>query len=393
MSANAYQRESGRWCVRWKWRGSSGRITCDDEQEAESLADEIRGAHKAGHNEPVRRHRACHPAEGPPSLNVVIADYLESLERRGRAPSTIYAMRNMLATLLQYLRTIRPRGRLVPELLSESCIEGYVDWNRGRDLRESTVYRYTATVEAFWAWAHQRDRWATWVPAPRSAELPPPVPEEIRALTWPQIDRAIALCSDIPRLNPWIAPGLIVARFSGLRLGQMWRLIWEDVVGLGTDAPELVIRPPLGKSRREKIGRRIPLSQPFADWLRERRQPTGYIVAPEMRREWKTGDRLALPSGRPLHRVWMKAGIDPELVARRPFHIIRKAFETEMTRRRATGLAVDFLLGHAPRGVGSSIYLDLGWGLRDQVLEAVALIPAIGAADDLSRARARKGRG
>lgn len=387
MSAQATRRDNGSWCVRWKFKGLEGRIACDDEEEAASLAREIRKAHRQGHNQPVQRLRGLRPAAPPPSLVDVVEDYISAQLRRGRARGTVECLRATLGQFLRFIReTVRPQGQIVPALLSERLLEDYVDWQRrrtsrhGAPLGERTLYRYLRIVEAFWEWAAKRERWESWVPRARSIELEPPIVEEVVALTWAQIDNAILAC---PALHApdWVPDLLTVGRFTGLRHGQIWRIEWTDVQ-LGGDVPQLKIRAQLGKSRRERQeARTIPIAPAFAEWLRERRRAEGFIVAPDITA------RTGLKHSKPVGRVWRKSGVPEELFSRRPVHALRRAFETELTRRGATGLAIDLLLGHSPRGTGPGTYLDKSWGLFEQAIEAVSLIPPIGEAHDLGRQR------
>lgn len=390
MSAKATRRpDNGNWCVRWKFKGLEGRIACEDEDEALSLEREIERAHKQGHNQPVTRLRGLRPAAPPPSLVDVVDDYVSAQLRRGRARGTVEHLRTTLAQFLGFIReTVRPQGQIVPALLSERLLEDYVDWQRrrisrhGAPLGERSLYRYLRTVEAFWEWAAKRERWESWVPRARSIELEAPIVEEVVALTWAQIDNAIHVCPSI-HAPGWVADLITVGRFTGLRHGQIWRIEWTDLQ-LGGDVPDLKIRAQLGKSRRERQeARTIPIAPAFADWLRARRRADGYIVAPEI------AARDGLKHSKPVGRVWRKSGVPEALYARRPVHALRRAFETEMTRRGATGLAIDFLLGHSPRGTGPGTYLDKTWGLYEQAVEAVSLIPPIGEAHDLGRQRRR----
>jgi hypothetical protein len=131
----------------------------------------------------------------------------------------------------------------------------------------------------------------------------------------------------------------IVMRYTGLRVGQVMRLRWDDV---DLEASTLRIRPELGKSRAESVGRTVPISahlvREMAGWgLRE-----GWLI-PSFR---QPGPRERTFRARDLGRAWERAGVRAEVWQGRPDHAFRKGFRSELRRAGGDSEAVEYLLGH-----------------------------------------------
>lgn len=317
-------------------------------------------------------------------MSAVAFAYLEARARAGKSRETIRHNRSVLQTLLRFIReTRRPRGELVPGLLSEELLDRFVDWLRDKGRSDATIFRYTRLVEQWWAWAATRDAFRAFVPPPTTLDMSPPLPKPVRSVDWAQVDAAIAVALE-RSAAPWVAEVLTVARATGLRWKQIWHMAWPQFT-LGGDVAWWQMPPELGKTRTEKgAARVVPLAPWFADWLRERRRAEGYVVQPERVRPPVT-EQVRVHRF-PLHRAWRLAGVDEELTRRRPLHVCRRAMETGLTMAGAERIAIDYLLGHDLGGIGANAYLDPN-GLRPKLLAAVGMIPPVGQASDIGWAR------
>lgn len=315
-----------------------------------------------------------------PSLELMMNTYLEVRAIRGGKDRTI---RMLMASLNKFsIWVIDTAGRedaealrILDEEFGEDALYAYAGW-AGRDkdeggggLAPSSVSQYGTRARQFWEWAARR--WRTVVPpAPEFAmEMPR---EEVVAPTWEQMDQLVATAwAKSPR---WVGQLYTIARFTGLRSGQIARLRWSD---FDFEAATLRIRPELGKSRQERAGRTVPVSQhlltEMAGWgVRE-----GRILAGEVRHST-------------LRSCCRKAGLPDELWAGRPAHLMRRGFFTGLVMLGADVWAAERLLGHAVATGESAVaasYLD-----RDQLIQrlrpAVDLVPPLGGAvSDLDAAR------
>ncbi len=296
------------------------------------------------------------------------------------APSTGRVLVIVINLFVDYLRTKHARGTLTPARMTRANVEGFYVylkservWGRGEvkhtGIGDLTAYHHTSKVIGAWRWLHQRNpqHFAPPVdlgmPAPRPALRP-------RRHTWEECDRVIALAG-----VEWHRRLMVACRFTGLRVGQVMRLLWSDVdVGAAT----LTIRPELGKSRAEQAGRTVPIAPAFAAELAGWGKREGFLVThPGKKRKVKY---------EPFQDYW--EAVAPEVV--QPFHGFRKAFEQELRRAKVEGDVRDLLVGHAQgraRG-GDTDATYIGEDpLMPEAREAVALIPPIGQSVEAGVAR------
>jgi integrase len=224
---------------------------------------------------------------------------------------------------------------------------------------------------------------------PLRLQLPLPPSTPVRAPTFVQLDELLEELqrpragTGSPRAS-WHVRVALVMRYTGLRVGQVVRLRWEDV---RFEERTLVIRGELGKTRAERRGRVVPLSEHLLEAMAGWGVRQGDLFPPSL---------VRLRSDRPeaaemtwahvensvrlgMRKAWARTSVPPEIWTGRPDHAFRKALRTELIARGAAPWAVDRLLGHAGRSTGDLEY-TAEWGVQEALREAVALIPAVGRA-------------
>lgn len=319
-----------------------------------------------------------------PSIELMMNTYLEVRALRGARDGTIRALMSALNKFSVWL--IAASGREDAEALQviyedhgEDALFAYAGWaGRSKDdggggLTPGSVLQYGTRARQFWEWAARR--WRSVVPPAPEFSMDVPK-EEVVAPTWAQMDQLVTTAWAVSPY--WVGRLYTIARFTGLRSGQIARLRWDD---FNFDAATLRVRPELGKSRQERAGRTVPVSrhllQEMSGWgLRE-----GLFITTKV-------------THAVLHRCCRKAGLPKELWENRPAHLMRRGFLTGLVLLGADVWAVERLLGHAVASGESAVaaaYLD-----RDQLVErmrpAVDLVPPIGGGkSDISAARKARG--
>ncbi|MCC7537484.1 MAG: site-specific integrase [Deltaproteobacteria bacterium] len=206
------------------------------------------------------------------------------------------------------------------------------------------------------------------VPAIKWLKVPDP---EFDFLTFEEADRLIAAPGDYSAM-------ITVAARTGLRLGELLALRWDDV---DLTAGRLVVRRAVsrGKIGTPKSGksREVPLSAEALRALRSHRHLRGELVFCA-----KDGSMLAKGETKwPLWSACRKAGL-----RRIGWHVLRHTFASHLTMRGAPIKAVQELLGHSTIEMtmryahlspdarrDAVLLLDLGHGktVAKQVPEAV----------------------
>lgn len=325
-----------------------------------------------------------------PRLYVGIAAAVKELQvsRKSRTVDGYVSVAGLFAVWLQ-----RELGR-EPTVadLTKSALYGY-HHHVAVVRRKSVAYANMSVTRLLKVWkilADHTDYAGIVARPPWALELPGiPGAGRVFAATWEELDSVIQLLS-----NPWHRKVACIARYTGLRSGQVVRLRREDfdVSGL-----LLTVRGELGKTRHERQGRVVPFSEHLladAAWL-PGRQP-GPLFPPEevldtrmalavqaFRR--KNGSRTlpvshlnvgtSFTNG--MRRAWERSGLDQRLFARRPGHAFRIGFRTNLVASGADRFAIDFLLGHQSNGSTGDHRYTASWAVREEVVEAVALIPRL----------------
>lgn len=280
------------------------------------------------------------------------------------APNTVLHIARTLDMFERWVLDLYPGAP--PALLSKRLMLDFrihllTPGRRARGRAASTIANYLSHVCGMWRWAFDEEGWEGLIPVPRVPRLPAPVGRAPVAPTWAEMDAAIAAAEgSVQQLA-------VLLRFTGLRVEQAASLTWEDV---DLERGRLEIRGELGKSRRERAGRRVPLSPHLVEILRTWHQLAG-------RGEHLVTGLERTPAGRQrqlraMGRAWKAAEVRPAVWQQRPHHAFRKGWVTELARAGADREAVEILVGHS-RGV-RDFYADPE-GLP--LVEAVALIPPL----------------
>ena len=144
---------------------------------------------------------------------------------------------------------------LTRPLIADFCSHLRETGRHGRPRADLTVIKIKEVVELAWIWAYDDERFEQHVPRPRRfKEIKRPAPKETKAATELELRRVIAAIGS----TQWQRNLAVLLAFTGLRVNQAMRLKWPDFdFGRG----ELRIRPELGKSRQERRGRHVPISE------------------------------------------------------------------------------------------------------------------------------------
>lgn len=379
MASREKRPETGKHTVRWRdlRPGPDGhraqhRRSCPDAATAARLQREIDAAHALG-----REYVA--PVDLATSIDLIVEAYLDDCERTLQ-PGTIRLKRNACDLFVRWLRIERPRGTLHPDLLSGDRLAEFHGWLmrdrdwRGKPVGALTAGQYVKIVGCAWEWAFESERYGGEVPRPRKISLPDVYPRlQPCAPTWAQMDQAIEACGD-----RWWRRLYILLRFTGLRRGQGMRLLWSDV---DLERAELRVRGELGKSHAERAGRTVPISQYLVAELSTWGRREGFLV------EGPPGRKLMYDS---IRKSWDQVLGLHEDVRRQPCHAFRKGFVSGLSAARVPEPTIKALVGH-DLGTTGGIYTAAEVRF-ESMRAAVALIPALGAAQSasLDEVRARR---
>lgn len=322
------------WQIRWvqpdgTWASRGGFRT---RSAAAATAREI--------DECVASGRRWEPRDARPAsdLRLIGAAYIQDCARRLQAV-TVRGYARTIESYLQWLPSLSPSNLSRPRLLE------YYDHlcatparaggaTLGRPRAASTPVKRLSELHTWWTWAHDEDeRWPGAVAAPRDLRLTMPAQPRVVAPTWAEMDAAVAASVGPHRRVA------ILLRFTGLRIQQVMRLRWDDV---DLDARTLRIRPELGKSRAERVGRVVPLSAHLVAELAGWGVRDGWVV-PTHR---QPGPRERVYRSREMRAAWERAGVRPEVWDGRPDHAFRKGFRSGLKRLGGDSEAIEYLLGH-----------------------------------------------
>lgn len=356
----SYRRRSGRIQVRWRdLAGAQRSHTVPNLRTARQVIREIEESLALGYDWAPVDLRAA------PSLDEIFAAWLADRARLWR-PRThqqnAIAVRLFTAWLKRGART----RRLMAERLSREALLGFYDHMCGeRENSALSAGQRVRMIHRAWRWAFDHDIYGDLVPRPRTIELPEATAELApRAPTWALCDAVIHEAS-VSRA-PWYGRFFTVMRFTGLRKMQVMRLRWADV---DRAHALLTIRPELGKSRKERRGRVVPIAPHLMNTMAGWNTGSGFVIE-------KPG-RTRRPDNETLRRFWIRAGMPAETL-RQPCHAMRKALVSELTRRGVADRVIKALIGHT-QGTTGDVYRD-PVSLMPAMRAAVALMPPIGQA-------------
>jgi len=364
MSAWIEKRKTGAITVRYKFRGNWGRVKAETLKDARKLQAEIAACHARGIEWRPRLDHSLNPR-----LSEVCSAYLAEFELSKRS-NTLKGWRQSLTLFLRYLRTVKPRGRLDPGLLSKARIVGFFRWMlKERGVSPATARTRAIHASMLWEWSAASEEFGEVVPRYVRAPLPAqPAPEITRAPSWAHCDEAIKVATTCGRpLADYQARLMILCRFTGVRVAQALGFRWDD---FDLDAHTLRIRGELGKTRNERRGRVVPISPHLSAIMAGWGRREGWIV--EYPTRGATGHSTPTAGVR---KHWAASGVPAELWKGRPVHAFRKAFASELIQRGAERFAVEILCGRTT-GI-QDVYVDPGF-LWESMVGAVALIPPLG---------------
>lgn len=384
-------KRGGKYLVRWRTlardpktgKRSERAWTCDTKKNAEALVRDIEAERARGRDWSA-------PANDPDPL---ITEAMKAYANDLKASSAKSTVTKAIYSLAHFARWLAPKHRnaklsvLSRALLAEyyNGLDEYVPGptsKRGlhrakapgpkppRKYAEGSRQNRVNAVLGLWRWCADQSEYPKCPRPPVKFKMQPRTVEPVVAPTWVEID---ALVKELQRIPSKGKPSTVlyrvavILRYTGLRVGQALRLEWRDV---RLDWGLLTVRGELGKSKKEKAGRIIPIADGLCDemarWEGDR---AGRIVPGKaspsscskgMRQAWA--------------RVIARGEARAEAVEGQPDHSFRQAFMTELKARGADDEAVKFLVGHSFDGPRDAYVGDFGLGLR----ETVAKIPRIG---------------
>ena len=348
--------KSGKFQVRWRAPdGTQKGRTVKTHATAKKLQKEVEEASGLG--------KFWEPEQLRPELDIrtLHREFLTH-ESRMLAPSTLRRYTMILELWERWL--LNNYGSPLPvNLLTRRIISSYYEWlgyngRFGNPRSQQTCRKHVKAIEKMWEWAADDDLYYEKVPRVRKLKMPTPIHSASRSPTWDEMDAAI---NKLPSSNHRRI--VIILRFTGLRWGQALGLKWSDI-----DIPKgtLHVRGELGKTRKEKVGRTIPLSPFLVPHLTTWERESDFIIPPYKTRGYENGSR------RRMIIAWKAAQVGPDVWKQRPHHSFRKGFIAGLKRLRADDEAVQYLVGH-DRGVRGH-YIDAS-GLP--LVEAISLIPKL----------------
>jgi integrase len=295
--------------------------------------------------------------------------YIEDLERKGRKKSTVEAVRAALRTHLE--PTFQTKG--ISSITYEDVAD-LVKSMRQKGLSPKTIQNYIGTLKTLYKFAmHPRRRWAMANPAEGIELDGVPRYQGIRYLNPDEVELLVA--NAIPgRFQELDATMYRTAAMTGLRLGELCALRWEDVdwSASAVRVQRNLVLGEIGSPKSRRSVRSVPMADPVAADLERHFKAAG---EPE-------GEELVFPNprnGQPLEktgvlrrmrRALKAAGLDES----HRFHDLRHTFGTTMASAGVPMRALQEWMGHADIQT-TQRYADYAPRLRDAELVAKAFEP------------------
>ena len=290
-----------------------------------------------------------HYRQAPPAVDVRQAsgDYVSALKTDGRAPKTLVKYAGVFKIFLAFLDLLR-----VTKL--SQVTGGHFDAYRAKRSavrHAKTVYSESVIVKQLFKWAKSRRLIADDVLAGIKLNKPPTRPKD--APSFPQVNAMIAAAEG--PLWYW----LIVLAFTGMRVGELRRLLQLDV-DLANNWIRIVSRA--GAETKTKDSRKVPIHPRLRAALEvlPASQHTWFFNAGPSRKHPRGGNwinpkrvndqfirlvkRLGFPAGR-------KSGFT--------VHSLRHFFETFTHNNGIPQRVVDTWLGHSSDKSMAAVYYRL----------------------------------
>jgi len=355
------RKPNGKYQVRW--RDPDGRSRAKDVETRKTCLELVK---VVGRCEELGERYEPRGVRAEPAVEEVAQSWLRAIGSENEA-TTVKQHGHRLHLFVRWLRSKHPRGPLRLELLSVQVLKDFhaeLDGFEGKARELTTRNKYARTVHQLWAWAGDQDELEPYTPRLKTLKLRAPPAPRTRALPWADIDRVIEQAHGRHRKL------LVVLRYTGLRVDQALNLEWPD---FDLERGTMYVRPELGKTRAEKVGRLVPISPHLVAELAGWGKREGFVL-PVGEKQTREG------RGRDLWRFFERAEIDPMYWRRRPHHAFRLAFETNLKAARVDPEAVEFYVGHDLKIRGT--YND-PWALP--LTRLVKSIPKVGEAPKLKR--------
>ena len=371
------EKRKGKYRIRWRDPDGVQRSrTVPDYDTARRVAREIEQVTSAG-----RRWEPC-DGNAIPRVADAFADYLEWAENHF-APNTVRQYSTCLHQFLDWLESDTRRRKPTLDLVTNRRADSWYHFLRHeRGLKTSTANLRAVALQSCRTWLYDDEDYHDVTPAPRRRLRLATVPHQPPAApSWDDMDKAIhAAIHQANNAKHWKVKwnararvqAFTVLRFTGLRIEQVMQLRWED---FDLDERWLKVRGELGKSRQEKAGRVIPVSEHLVAELATWGTREGWLVDPDRSRRvlHTNGSRV----------IWELTDVDPRRY-KSPHHSFRHGFKSNLLAAGASKPALDYLVGHNMKGTDGH-YLDPRTAL--DMVSAVKLIPAVSQAAKVVRFR------
>lgn len=329
------------WRVRWRDPDGKERSRrCPTARSAKELKTEVEEAVALG-----RRWEPA-PAVEVPSLVSLIDAWLQDLARLGRAPRTIARAHAVAGPFLAWMRSWLGRDPLVSDL-SRQAVEDYdrLHVQAGNEIQTRRVTVWAIAEPWKWGWEHPS--WRRWVPPPSLPKMPKIPMARPKAATWEDLDSVVCAATEMAERKSsleWVRRLVLLERGTGWRVSQCLQVAWPD---FDRRRAMLELRPELGKSAQERVGRKIPLpvwlSAMIAKWWEDDGRPeNGPIVGVEQ------SPSLASMM---VSKCWKASKADEALYRRRPDHAFRIGLVSQVRAAGVDADAVEIYVGHAIAGV------------------------------------------
>ncbi len=296
---------------------------------------------------------------------MVIGKYLEHREHRLRR-ATLRRYTENLQLFQRFLRSRRPHGPLLANMLTRPLLEDFYVWllrpetsHLGRARTKDTSRKIVEVAQMMWRWADASDRWPDQIPRPRRIEMPRSALKPPTAPTWAEMDACIGAVQ-----SEWIAKLLVVLRYTGLRVGETMMLRWAD---FDLERGLLTVEASISKNKQ---GRIVPVSPHLIAALARWPRVGSYVIpSPE-----RGKNRTRQPRPREVARAWRDAGVHERVWLGSPHHAFRKGFKSGLLRAGAPPDAVDHLQGHV---IGGSRGRYIDPMIAYDLVEVVGRVPVV----------------
>ncbi|MCU1279400.1 MAG: hypothetical protein JWM53_2946 [bacterium] len=295
--------------------------------------------------------------------------YLEEHAPPVRKRPTIRRYGLDLTMFERFLRQHHPRGLLGVTLLSKDTLTDFATWLRraenglhGRKRGEDAVRKIVETIEVFWAWAYEREKWDG-VPLPKRLKIRRSPAQPPRAPTWAEMDAAVNAA------NGWHKKLMIWMRYTGMRVTESMMVLWSDV---DLDRGTLSVRRELD-GNKTGVWRIVPLSPHLIEEIATWGKREGYVIPSERRK----GARERQARTREINTAWRNAGVPEHKWKRQPDNAFRKGVKTGLVVMGLQREAIDYVQGHIDAAARAR-YVDPSQLPLRAIVDA---IPRIGTVD------------